>query len=227
MVLRLTNLVGFGAGGSPRFEYMGSSGATGPSTLYSFIGFDFGADTGDRSILVVVQATSGSASTIQMSATGNEVGDDTSPDVSRANFDGSDQSIVGFLAGNPSGATGTVKAAFTAAVPFCYVSVYRVRGLASLTPADTGGESNTDSSFTCDLDVTAKSVVLGGFSTRGVGTGAAWTGITERSTTTYAGSATVMSADYLTTAAETPRTVTATRSASGEGCAFTAAWTFS
>lgn len=227
-MLTTTNLIGFGGGGDvgPYYQYMERRIENTIQSSHDFTGVNFGADHPDRAIIIAVSATAGGGPLNRLSGTASDhaIGDVSAPGVTRFNFDSGNQVMVGFLTGQPTGTSGTVTVAFDNATNYCVIAVYRVIGLSTLTPADTGGTADNSTSFNCDANVTANSLVLAAGSIH-VSDTVTWSGVDER-TEVDNGVTKHSFADYRALSAETPRSMSMTIGASDQAVNLSAVWPF-
>jgi len=156
------------------FAFLHSATDIGNLSVYTFHDQNLGvADVGRYIIVAAMARKAGAATTI----TSITVGGESATIVKQVTNNITNTDIAGIaIAAVPTGTSGDIVVTFGAGMVRCAIGVYRVVGIDSATPADSGSSIADDP--TCSLDVPA-----GGFA---IGTGltakaasASWTGLTE------------------------------------------------
>lgn len=200
-------------------DYVTGTGSLSNASSYTFSSVSIGAASADRVVIVAVGGTTGSTPAINSVTIG---GNTATLAASQAST-----SAAGCIAGLyylavASGTTANIVVTFNKTMGSCEIAVFSMTGHASETPAATGTDGTGSTTFNPNCNVAVGDVLISA-SNGGEGTACAWTNSTEQSDVVRE-QTNLSTAKHTATSAETPRTITATHTASFAGCAVSAAW---
>jgi hypothetical protein len=155
--LLITQLIGFGAGGSNlNLSYLTKAASATDLTTYTFSTLSLGAVAGDRYIIVGVAGAVGAARTISSVTVGGvgatAVAYNQTPTYAKSAI---------YIAAVPTGTTGDVVVVWSAGMADCGVTLYRATGI-NPTAVDTlSTGANVATSTTGSIDSVAGGVIVG------------------------------------------------------------------
>lgn len=204
----LVPVVGWAAGGGiETFSYLTNATSPADETNYSFGSLSFGAAAADRYLVGAVGALQTASGAISLSSA--TIGGVSTTIVVQINHVGNGSVVAALcIALVPTGTSGTVTVNWSDEMTSCGVALYRITGLGSPTPQDTGSD-NTPSSGLVDVSLsTPSNGCLIAMSQQRNGSTVTFSGADEdvdvdEKTGEYLGVGSVFP-----TTAETPRTVT-------------------
>jgi hypothetical protein len=214
-MLTATQLVGFGVGGASdapagaaAASVTDNASTTGSAATYTFTSRSFGAEAGDRYIVVGTTGNTGTATTVSSMTIGG-VSAAALLSVSLTN-----NALEFWIAAVPTGTTGTVAVTWGANRTRCAIVVWRVVGLVSSALDDSAQETGFGSSAgNGNIDIAAGGVALGMTSDTGTSSRTwTWSGLTESVDATYGSGRSYSAATGNFASAQTDLAVSATPS---------------
>lgn len=200
------------------FSFLQSATDTANATTYTFSSQNLGTADADRYIAVGIVARGTSPVTVSSATIG---GVSATISVQTTNTTPGYNIAAIIIAAVPSGTTGDIVVTFSAGVLRCGIAAYRLVGIDSITPADTG--TSVANAPTTSLDIAANGVGIGMAMTQ-ASTTTTWTGLTEDSDFTPESVITASSASLFPGTTQTGLTCTGTFSAPNASAGVFASW---
>jgi hypothetical protein len=204
----LINSYRFAVAVAPTVTFVACTTNTTSLTTYSYASAGIGT-AGARTVIVATLAVDTGQSSFGTSSM--TIGGTAAAEQADTNNASEDQQASIYTLDVPTGTTATIAVTYSEAISYSTICVWAAYNLASSTKRDFAAAVTGSSTVTLSMDTLVNSINVGGCIGHTSGANYTWTGLTERNDTSD-GEASFSAADFTSTTAQTPRTITCANS---------------